>query len=412
MSSLAKGLSCVALLAACGGVQTPVRGLSADAVVARRVVHIMQARHVSPPKLDDALSSRLFERLLADPTLSGCRDAGTRFVGERQMLDEALWAGDFSFVVRLAEHCHAPPLTPGQARARMLDAFAKLHDPHSAYLTEAALRIRRQAVHAPAASLPRVRARVIDQAGVKVGVLRVPEFYLRADGSVSRDSRALLARMRQAGVQVLLVDLRHDGGGVESEALSFVGLLAGPGPVVFVARADGAELLQSHQTRAFSGPIVVAIDAGTASVAEVTAAALQDRLGAVVVGQQSHGKGTGQTWVLLSSPRNGRDGAVQVTDRRYHRLDGRPLQRDGVRPDVVIERWRGASVVTERTRPGALRFSPIASAGPAPRAPAPAAAGAGAVAPGGEDSALVRAVIALVRTGALDGLDADRVQAH
>jgi carboxyl-terminal processing protease len=104
---------------------------------------------------------------------------------------------------------------------------------------------------------------------------------------------------------------------------------------------------------------------------EVAVAALQDRGNALVVGQRSHGKGTGQTLVLLSSPRGGRDGAVRVTDTRFHRLDGKPLQQLGVTPDVELP--TSSTITTERERPNALVFEaiqPIEAPPPLREAPA------------------------------------------
>jgi carboxyl-terminal processing protease len=114
------------------------------------------------------------------------------------------------------------------------------------------------------------------------------------------------------------------------------------------------------------GPLVVWIDARTASASELFAAALQDRGRALLIGERSYGKGTGQTLVLLSSPLGATSGAVRVTDRFFFRIDGRALQRVGVTPDVAIA---GAQRATERDDPHALSSQDIAPAERAARTP-------------------------------------------
>jgi carboxyl-terminal processing protease len=94
-------------------------------------------------------------------------------------------------------------------------------------------------------------------------------------------------------------------------------------------------------------------------VAELLAAALQDHGRALVIGQRTYGKGTGQTLVPLSSPRDAHEGAVDVTDRRFYRVDGRGLQRDGVTPDIALA---GPELPSERTHPDALLADQIAPA--------------------------------------------------
>lgn len=351
------------LLLGCGGgssLGSPPAGTSADEVGARRVMQIFQSRHLRPRRFDDALSGDLFERLLTGlGVVDGCR---ATVLGERSGLGESLRRGDFSFPSRAASRCGHEIIGAAHGRALMFDAFAKAHDPHSAYLTSSALSRLRAEIHQPDPNARHVRGRVVDHGGARVAVMMVPSFYLHADRSTSRDAAYVLdqfsVRVSAQAADVLVLDMRGNTGGVQSEAAKLVGLLAGPGPIAQTVTADGVvEVLQADVRAVWSGPLVVVVDAMSASMTEVAVAALQDRGHALIVGQRTHGKGTGQTLVLLSSPRGGHDGAVRVTDRRFHRLNGRPLQRLGVTPNVELP--TSVAIRTERDRSDALSFEAI-----------------------------------------------------
>jgi carboxyl-terminal processing protease len=248
----------------------------------------------------------------------------------------------------------------------MLDALAKAHDPHSAYLTAEALARVRSEIHDAAPDAMRVRGRVVEHGDARIGLMVVPSFSLHADRSTSSDAAYVIQALSTQGVDVLVLDMRGNTGGVQSEAAKLVALFAGPGPVAQTVTANGAlDILSAEADAVWTDPLVVVVDTMSASMAEVAVAALQDRGHALVVGQRTHGKGTGQTLVLLSSPHGGRDGAVRVTDRRFHRLDGRPLQQLGVTPDVVLP--SSTAIASERDRIDALTFDAI----PAITAPPP-----------------------------------------
>ena len=80
-------------------------------------------------------------------------------------------------------------------------------------------------------------------------------------------------------------------------------------------------------------PMVVLINSGTASAAEIVAGALQDRQRAAIVGLTSFGKGSVQTVIPL---RGGMDGALKLTTARYYTPSGRSIQKTGIEPDLEV----------------------------------------------------------------------------
>ena len=107
-------------------------------------------------------------------------------------------------------------------------------------------------------------------------------------------------------------------------------------------------------------PIVILINEGTASAAEIVAGALQDRERAELIGMTSFGKGSIQTIIPL---RGGRDGALRLTTGRYYTPAGRSIQATGIIPDLQISSWEledsdpehsAPQVSSEADLPGAL----------------------------------------------------------
>jgi carboxyl-terminal processing protease len=96
--------------------------------------------------------------------------------------------------------------------------------------------------------------------------------------------------------------------------------------------------------------MVVLINQGSASAAEIVAGALQDRNRAELVGITSFGKGSVQTVIPL---RGGADGALKLTTARYFTPSGRSIQKTGIEPDLEVAQ----TATRPRTSPTAFRFS-------------------------------------------------------
>ncbi|MFZ4779496.1 MAG: S41 family peptidase, partial [Terrimicrobiaceae bacterium] len=149
------------------------------------------------------------------------------------------------------------------------------------------------------------KAEVLDVKGengkvTRIGWITLPSFYANMGGggsakSTTEDVAALLGRLKQEGIEGLVVDLRKDGGGSLEEAINLTGLFIPKGPVVQAKDPNGKITVSSDTNPgiAYSGPMVVVMNRLSASASEIFAAALQDYGRAVIVGdERSFGKGT------------------------------------------------------------------------------------------------------------------------
>ena len=146
---------------------------------------------------------------------------------------------------------------------------------------------------------------------------------------VGKKVRADLEAARGSGV---VLDLRGNPGGLLHEAVEVASAFLDSGPVVtFVRNGEAPQELDAVGSADTSAPVVVLVDGGTASAAEVVAAALQDRGRAAVIGSQTFGKGTVQQPLPLG------DGAgVEFTVGTYLTAAGRSIDGVGLTPDIEV----------------------------------------------------------------------------
>lgn len=169
----------------------------------------------------------------------------------------------------------------------------------------------------------------VDRLAAGVTVVRVTAFT-RGVGAQVRDAVEAAGQGSAAGV---VLDLRGDQGGLLTEAVEVASAFLDGGPVVsYERRGAGVTRLDAVGSGDPDVPLVVLVDAATASAAEVVAGALQDRRRAVVVGERTLGKGSVQEPSRLS------DGsAIELTVGRYLTPDGRSIEGVGIEPDVLVD---------------------------------------------------------------------------
>ncbi len=168
----------------------------------------------------------------------------------------------------------------------------------------------------------------VDRPAPGIGRIRVAAFT----GGVGRQVATELRRLRSDGVAGVLLDLRGNPGGLLPEAVEVASAFLDGGPVVsYAPRGLAPQMHQATRGGDTTTALVVLVDGGTASAAEVVAGALQDRHRAVVAGSRTYGKGSVQESYPLS------DGsAVEVTIAHYRTPSGRSLEGVGIQPDVAV----------------------------------------------------------------------------
>ncbi|HHL20693.1 MAG TPA: S41 family peptidase [Aliiroseovarius sp.] len=135
-------------------------------------------------------------------------------------------------------------------------------------------------------------------------------------------------------VQGLVLDLRNNPGGLVSSAIAVADAFLEEGEIMSTRGRDAAEAERVNATPGdlIDGkPMVVLINGGSASSSEIVSGALQDHHRAIVVGEQSFGKGSVQSLIRLRG-----DGMMRLTTARYYTPSGRSIQALGISPDVVV----------------------------------------------------------------------------
>ncbi len=169
-----------------------------------------------------------------------------------------------------------------------------------------------------------------------VGTIAVNEF----SRDVGKDVDAAIAAMRkQAGGKLtgLVLDLRSNPGGSLDEAVALSDLFLTSGDIVSQRGRIASENEFYRAESMFRGdvakglPIVVLIDAGSASASEIVAGALQDQRRAVIMGERSFGKGSVQSMISLD-----RTSAIKLTTARYFTPKGHSVQEGGIEPDIRV----------------------------------------------------------------------------
>lgn len=133
----------------------------------------------------------------------------------------------------------------------------------------------------------------------------------------------------------LIFDLRDNGGGYLSTAIEVVSEFIPKGVVMYEEYGDGTRDAYSAQRggRATEIPLVVLVNAGTASASEITAGAIQDLGRGKLVGVKTYGKGSVQNWIPLKTEKGG----VRITIARWLTPKGTQISDVGLTPDLIVE---------------------------------------------------------------------------
>jgi carboxyl-terminal processing protease len=215
-----------------------------------------------------------------------------------------------------------------------------------------------------------------DGSPFKIGVIDLPSFYMDMEAarenaadfkSSTRDVKKLLDDFKAKGVDVVMLDLRRNGGGSLTEAINLTGLFIDDGPVVQVKDPFGRvqEYDDLDSGMYWKGPLVVLTSKFSASASEILAGAIQDYHRGLIVGDSTtHGKGTvqslldlGEQLFRIGDPPN--LGALKLTMQQFYRPNGESTQRRGVLADVTLPSITDHMDVSEADLDHALAFDKI-----------------------------------------------------
>lgn len=163
-----------------------------------------------------------------------------------------------------------------------------------------------------------------------VGYLHLTSFNQKTSGQLGQ----ALAQLEEQGAQGLVLDMRNNPGGLLTAAIEVADRFLQGGPIVHVVgRNDRRQTIRADARVDFAPrPMVILVNGNSASAAEIVAGALRDRGHAILVGEQTFGKGLVQTLIPL---RNG--AGLSLTTARYQTAGGHNIHKTGITPDEVVE---------------------------------------------------------------------------
>ncbi|MGO4999817.1 carboxy terminal-processing peptidase [Oceanisphaera sp. W20_SRM_FM3] len=179
--------------------------------------------------------------------------------------------------------------------------------------------------------------KVIKVNNENIGVIEIPSFYVNLSVDVAKE----IDKLKKENIKGLVIDLRGNGGGALTEASSLTGLFIKSGPVVQIRDGLGRITVNGDDDEllAYAGPMTVLVDRYSASASEIFAAALKDYGRAVILGENTFGKGTVQQHRSLSRMYDLYEhpmGFVQFTIAKFYRINGGSTQNKGVKPDIAF----------------------------------------------------------------------------
>ncbi len=194
---------------------------------------------------------------------------------------------------------------------------------------------------------------------IKAGYISLPDFYSSGDywdeTGCANDVAKEILKLQKDGIQGLILDLRFNGGGSIKEAIELAGIFIDAGPIALMKSRDSKPVILKDVNRgmAFSGKVVILVNGYSASASELVAGVLQDHNRALIVGQSTYGKATGQIFLPLDEQHLS-EGFVKVSEIKLYRLNGESNQIRGVLPDIRLPDIFDGVILKEGNEPAVL----------------------------------------------------------
>jgi carboxyl-terminal processing protease len=217
----------------------------------------------------------------------------------------------------------------------IIEAVSKLRGPKDTKVTitifrEGMAKPRDIAITRSIIKIRSVRSRIYEE---HIGYVRISSFQERTGDDLKKALREIEAKARP--LKGIVIDMRNNPGGLLNQSVEVSDAFLKTGAIV--STRGRSKNMESKSTAKDDGdeptcPIVVLVNEGTASAAEIVSGALQDNGRALVLGTQTFGKGSVQTVIPLEG-----GAAVKLTTAKYYTPNGRSIQAEGITPDIVVK---------------------------------------------------------------------------
>lgn len=220
----------------------------------------------------------------------------------------------------------------------IMDAVKKLRGPKD---TKVTITIQREGMAKPkdiemtrsTIKIRSIKSKIYDE---HIGYIRIASFQERTGDELKKTLREIEAKARP--LKGIVLDMRNNPGGLLNQSVEVSDAFLKSG--IIVSTRGRSKNMESKAVAKDDGdeptcPMVVLVNEGTASAAEIVSGALQDNGRAVILGAQTFGKGSVQTVIPLEE-----GAALKLTTAKYYTPKGRSIQAEGITPDIVVKQIR------------------------------------------------------------------------
>ena len=172
-------------------------------------------------------------------------------------------------------------------------------------------------------------AELIDK---NIGYLRLSSFN---ENSSSQLKKKIKEIRKQGSIKGYIIDLRNNPGGLLSQAIKISDFFLNDGEIVSTRgrkNSDNRKWFAKKGDLTNGKPIIVLTNYGSASASEIVAGALKDHKRAIIIGENSYGKGSVQSIIPLKN-----EGAIRLTVSKYYLPSGKSISDVGIEPDITVE---------------------------------------------------------------------------
>lgn len=202
---------------------------------------------------------------------------------------------------------------------------------------------------------------ILERDNQKTGYIKIPSFYSTLENgktNVSDDVALEIEKLKDDKISGLIIDLENNGGGSLQEAVLLCGLFMNAQLIAQIStKLNRREIINNRKPKnIYSGPLVVLINAYSASASEFFASVMQEYNLALIIGTKSFGKATIQEIMPLPDEK---DQFLKLTIGEFYQVSGKTNQYNGVKPNIEIPSLFDDQLLRENSFPAAIKNDKI-----------------------------------------------------